>query len=183
MTREFDTDYEISPYTMAIVPYHNGSESGSKVFEINCELLLKENPLEIVKYSCAYFGSSYEGRRKGTENLIEVRLKPPLLIDPHTNIIILPTASPNHPKCIWLVPQHIKSHRQYEGRTTEIILSNQKKLIIPISHGSFLNQLHKAATLQMVYERNRRRAEEKYLMRQKMLKQYHAYEDHEPYQF
>ena len=56
-------DYEINDETLAIMP--GGDLWDSVVVEDDCNYEVKMKPLEIVDYSCRYFGSSYEGRKIG----------------------------------------------------------------------------------------------------------------------
>ncbi|GER65772.1 competence transcription factor [Weizmannia acidilactici] len=175
-------EYEICPYTMAIIPYSDGSEAGSKVLEVNQEIYVQDSPLEIVKISCENFGSNFEGRKNSTKRLINVRHKPPIIIDPHTSTILFPTKSPTKPDCIWLVSRHIKDHYPEEGGKTKIIFSNNQTFILPISHGSFLNQYHNAASLQVAYEAKIRRARLLFL-KQQGFKVFEDFGDHGLYWF
>lgn len=142
-----------------------GGEKGTKILEVDRERFVPELPLNIVKKSCKYFGSDYEGRKNATKSLIHVRHKPPILVDPHTATIIFPTKSPSQPDCIWLISGHIKDHTP-EGKKTEVIFSNNQSLVLPISYGSFINQYHKAAALQVAYEINIRRSRMQFLKQQ-----------------
>ncbi|CEG29605.1 competence protein ComK [Bacillus sp. B-jedd] len=54
-------EYEINPCTMFIKPFVYGSKVYSQVYEMDEEFISPFKPLEIIKKSCEYFGSSYEG--------------------------------------------------------------------------------------------------------------------------
>ena len=56
-------DYEINDETLAIIP---DDIWNSIVVEDNCDYVVSGKPLEIVDYSCKYFGSSYPGRKEGS---------------------------------------------------------------------------------------------------------------------
>ena len=51
--------YEINNETLLIVPYDYGK---SKVYEYDDEFIVNMIPLTIVKNSCMFFGSSFDGR-------------------------------------------------------------------------------------------------------------------------
>lgn len=53
-------NYELNFETLLIVPYEKNK---SKVYELDGEFVVNMTPLNIIKNSCLYFGSSYEGRR------------------------------------------------------------------------------------------------------------------------
>lgn len=156
---------DIHPNTIALIPCQEGGEKGTKILEVDRERFVPELPLNIVKKSCKYFGSDYEGRKNATKSLIHVRHKPPILVDPHTATILFPTKSPSQPDCIWLISGHIKDHTP-EGKKTEVVFSNNQSLVLPISYGSFINQYHKAAALQVAYEINIRRSRMQFLKQQ-----------------
>jgi competence protein ComK len=54
-------EYEINPFTMIILPEVYGSRVYSKAIELEEEYLSPFRPIDVVKKSCKYFGSSYEG--------------------------------------------------------------------------------------------------------------------------
>ena len=58
--------YEINNDTLAILPLN---EYKSKVIEKTKTVVVDLTPMKIIENSCAYFGSSYQGRFLGTKNL------------------------------------------------------------------------------------------------------------------
>jgi len=63
LKRPLIEEYEINPQTMAIIPMEYGSKIYSKILEVDEELISPFKPIEIIKKSCQYFGSSYEGSK------------------------------------------------------------------------------------------------------------------------
>ena len=58
----FVEDYEINPYTMMIKPAANNDPRFlSEIFEMNGRYLSSDSPFDIVRRSCEYFGSSFNG--------------------------------------------------------------------------------------------------------------------------
>ena len=55
-------EYEINPNTMIIKPLSYGIKVYSQIWELDDEVTSPFKPIEIIKSSCKYFGSSYEGR-------------------------------------------------------------------------------------------------------------------------
>ena len=60
-------NYIINYETLLIIPYEDNK---SKIFEVDEELIVNMKPFDIIKNSCLFFGSSYEGRREGTSSLL-----------------------------------------------------------------------------------------------------------------
>ncbi|MFY2158230.1 competence protein ComK [Cytobacillus firmus] len=54
-------EYEINPNTMIIKPLSYGIKVYSQIWELDDEITSPFKPIEIIKSSCKYFGSSYEG--------------------------------------------------------------------------------------------------------------------------
>ena len=141
-------EYEINPCTMMISPAPYGSKTYSNILEIQDEFLSPFRPIDIIKKSCQYFGSSFEGRIAGTKQLIGITHKAPITIDPTNTIYFFPTTSPQNSQCTWISPQHVISHNRLEANKTLVTFRNKQSCIIPISYSSFENQLSRTALLQ-----------------------------------
>lgn len=156
-------EYEINPFTMIILPEEYGSRTYSKVIELEEEYVSPFRPIEIVKKSCSYFGSSYEGRREGTKQLTGITHKIPIIIDPISSIYFMPTSSPNKPTCIWVSHEHVLFHRRVDSQSTEVTFRNKKTLILPVSHHSFENQLLRTSMLRTKFMQRMKETERKAL--------------------
>lgn len=55
--------YEVNPHTMIIFPKKSGSIVYSEIYEVDSHYTSKFTPFELIKTSCNFFGSSYEGGR------------------------------------------------------------------------------------------------------------------------
>lgn len=144
---EMIDEYEINPCTMMITPTSYGSKTYSKIVELQDEFLSPFRPIDIIKKSCQYFGSSYEGRITGTKQLIGIFHKVPITIDPTNSIYFFPTISPTNSQCIWISHEHVASHKRLEQNTTLVTFRNKESYIVPISYSSFENQLLRTALL------------------------------------
>ncbi|WP_235848474.1 competence protein ComK [Litchfieldia alkalitelluris] len=143
-------DYEVNPYTMAIVPLQSGRKIYSIVLEKDEEIIVKMKPLDIVDRSCRYFGSSYKGRKEGTRELMGITHKPPIIVEPSHQIFLFPTVSPTSADCTWLSHSHIYSHSTAGNGTTKITFQNKKSMHVNISKGSFENQFFQTAQLRTI---------------------------------
>ena len=136
--------YEINCDTLALMPV---SENETKIIERNNEFNINMPIMEIIEDSCEYFGSTYLGRHEGTKKLIGVTHKAPIIIEESRNLIYFPTCSPRLDTCCWIGLNSIKNYENNNGNT-ELLFSNDKKISIPISYGSFDNQYLRATKLE-----------------------------------
>ena len=86
-------DYEISKETLAIIPI---GEKKSRVIEKNCSFEIEHSPNKIMDESCRYYGSSINGRQKGTS--VFYTLQPSRVLAPHHN-----KQKSQHPNGYWLL--------------------------------------------------------------------------------
>ena len=140
-------EYEVNPYTMFIKPVLYGSKVYSQIFELEDEYLSPFKPLDIIKKSCEYYSSSFEGRKGGTKQLIGITHKAPIAIDPTNFIYFFPTTSPTRTECIWISHEHIMSIHRIESRQTMVTFQNKQSFNLPISYSSFESQMFRTAML------------------------------------
>lgn len=150
-------DYEINDETLAIMPDDIWS---SMVFEDDCKYEVTKTPLEILDYSCKYFGSSYPGRKDGSKEILNSSYKLPILVEDTRNIIFFPTSSPLDEGCSWISLSNIKDYRKVGNNKTEILFKNNKKITVDVSYYSFNNQVMRASRLESII-RNRKEKPEK----------------------
>ena len=138
--------YEINNDTLAILPLN---EYKSKVIEKTKTFVVDLTPMKIIENSCAYFGSSYQGRFLGTKNLIGISHKAPIIIEESREIIFFPTNSPRIYECAWISLKNLQNYKKGKDNTT-IIFNNGHLLNLDISYGSLDNQVLRAARLESV---------------------------------
>lgn len=140
-------DYEVTRYTMAILPEEVQNKTCSRVLEVDGEYIVAKKPIEIVEESCKYYGSSFQGRREGTKELIGVTHKAPIAVDPSSSIYLFPTASPSRPQCSWISHAYVHKHQPAGHENTTVTFSNKKTIDLNVSQGSFESQLYRTAQL------------------------------------
>ncbi|WP_376700388.1 competence protein ComK [Paenilisteria rocourtiae] len=154
--------YEVNPHTMIILPLKTKSGVQSEVFELNDHRISSFTPLFLIKTSCQYFGSSYEGRREGTRFLTGVTHKPPIMIDPVSFTYAFPTTSAGRDDCIWIFPQHISEYYDSNYNCTTIRFNNKQKIKISVSFATFNNQMARVSMLHMKFSQKMRAVETEY---------------------
>ncbi|MFJ5760064.1 competence protein ComK [Neobacillus sp. NPDC093182] len=140
-------EYEANPFTMFVKPIAYGSKIYSEIFEVEDEFLSPFKPLDIIRNSCEYYGSDYEGRRNGTKQLVGYAHKIPIAIDPTNRIFFFPTTSPSRQECIWISHEHVKDYDRINPQETVILFNNNQSFKFPVSCSTIISQLERTAYL------------------------------------
>ena len=138
-------EYEINEDTLAIVPEKNKS----RVYETHSSFVINQPVSTIVERSCEYFGSSFDGRLRGTSNLIGVTHKAPIIIEETKELIFFPTTSPRLNKCSWISLRNINRYYR-EKEKMYIEFKNNQKMVFDVSYGVIDNQILRATRLESV---------------------------------
>ena len=137
------TQYEINDETMAILTI---DKNYSEVYEMNDHYIVEQASNKIMEDSCGYFRSSLEGRRKGTEYMIGVNYKAPIIVEESKEIIFFPTSSTRE-NSNWIRLKYIKSYYR-DGDVIFIVFENGTKIAIKTSYGIIDNQVLRATRLE-----------------------------------
>ncbi len=135
--------YEINKDTCAIVSLNSNV---TKIVEKEDDYFINKNSYEVMEDSCQYYGSSCEGRMKGTKMILGSNYKVPIIIEESNEIIFFPTESPTSESCIWLSLNHIKMFEKSNGMT-KVTFDSGKTMIIKMSPSAFEMQLLRANRL------------------------------------
>lgn len=139
-------NYEITPMTMAILPKQSeGGSATTKVLEESREYTVHTTPTKMIDHACKFFGSSLRGRLEGTKDISKITHKPPVAIDPSSGMYFFPTASPTNKSCSWIAHSHVELINPIDKTKTELVFKNGKRIVLNVSYGSMMNQLHRTA--------------------------------------
>ena len=144
--------YEINEETLAILPFGNEK---SKIIEKDREIIVEQTPIDIINYSCLYFGSSYEGRHSATKYLLGISYKSPIIIEESRSLIFFPTSSPRLGNCNWLSLKNIVDYKKEKNKSI-VYFDNNIKLPVNISYGSLDNQVLRATRLESIIRNNKK---------------------------
>ncbi len=144
-------EYEVNSKTLAIVSL---SSQKSKIYEDSNIFVVNKSATKIMEDSCQFFGSSLLGRQKGTNNLIGVTHKAPIIVEESREIIFFPTLSPRKNSCSWIALKNIASYYD-KDQNVYIKFKNNVQLELDISYGVVDNQVLRATRLESVL-RNRK---------------------------
>lgn len=141
---KYMNSYEINEGTLAIISEDRGK---SKVLEDDNNYIINQKPYNIIDHSCKYFGSSYEGRKQGSKDIIGANYKLPIIVEDGRNIVFFPTLSADDDDCMWIAVNKIKNYQECEFNTTKITFLNNKSITVPLSYRSIQNQIFRATRL------------------------------------
>ncbi|CDE50701.1 comK family protein [Firmicutes bacterium CAG:460] len=102
----------------------------------------------ILDESCIYYGSSLNGRIKGSKNIIGSYYKLPVIVSERNNIVFFPLKKGN---CWWWI--NFNSVKYFEKTSNGVLVSfkNELKKYISVSYTIFNNQMLKCSRLWLVY--------------------------------
>lgn len=138
--------YEINKETCCILAM---DQNISRVIEGENEYYVNLPSYDIMDNSCQYYGSTVEGRIKGTRQILGSNYKVPIVIEEINNIIFFPTESPSRSNCNWISLNQIKSYCDEEG-FTKVTFNNNKYVLLKMSINSFENQVLRANRLESI---------------------------------
>lgn len=142
-------NYEITYDTQVIAPIDKNS---SRIMETDTEYIINNSTLNILEYSCEYFGSSYEGRKEGTKKLLGITHKAPIIVEESRKIIFFPTTSAENEKCVWINLEKIDRYHKLGSKRSVIIFKNGDLIELDVSYGSLSNQILRASRLKFVLD-------------------------------
>ncbi len=102
----------------------------------------------ILNQSCIYYGSSLDGRIKGTKGILNCKYKLPVIISEKNQIVLFPVKSDLG--LIWFNFKNIKGFEKY-GDKVKIEFNNSTVKEFEISYAIFNNQMLKCSRLWLVY--------------------------------
>ena len=137
-------DYEISAKTLAILPLN---KTQSIIYEGNNYFVLEKSVNKIMDASCRYYGSTMEGRQKGSTALTGLTYKVPIIISEENNVIFFPTTSPRLKECAWISLNNINKFYEKENKIFVEFL-NKETIEISVSENVIKNQILKASLLE-----------------------------------
>lgn len=144
--------YELNQETLAVIGI---SENRCKILEGNRQYIIDKPAYEVMDDSCQYFGSSYDGRVKGTRKILGIKYKIPVIVEESTKMIFFPIESPLINTCTWISLNNFKDV-YINMNKTNIVFRNGKKIVTNISSASINNQLLRSTRLESIlnYRKN-----------------------------
>lgn len=140
-------DYQINVDTFVIIPI---GKNKSKVYENGEILIVNKSSFKIIEDSCLYFGSSYDGRRFATKNLIGIDMKIPIIVEESRNIIFFPTSSCIRDNSIWISYQNLLKYSKFNDLVTTLYFKNSKGIKVGCKYNLIDNQVIRCIKLEKI---------------------------------
>ncbi|MET3728322.1 competence protein ComK [Fictibacillus halophilus] len=154
--------YLITNKTIAIHPFINQwGRVCAEIYEKDAVILVEKKPFRVIKDSCPYYGSTYDGKKDATQIILGRMCFPPIMIDTKLDIFFFPTKSPRKDSCIWLSQPHIDDIISIDRKKVRVIFSNGMDLPIESTSRALKGKLHRAAHYRSVLINRTNRSLEK----------------------
>ncbi|MGM7721701.1 competence protein ComK [Metabacillus sp. Hm71] len=143
----------ITEATMALIPkYELGTGNP------HCTILgqygakeVEQSTLAIVKESCIFYGSDFNGRINSARKILKRQRNLPIMISLTFKHCMIPLSSPMKEDCPWIAFRHVK--KTFPNRENSIILfSNGQRLKVNISWKVLEDRINKAGRLISTYD-------------------------------
>ncbi|WP_223701125.1 competence protein ComK [Sutcliffiella deserti] len=144
------SEYTISHTTIAILPNLH-PEYQTMIIDMEGIFYTKDRSGVILNRSCLKYGASYDGRKEAATHLTNYVQKTPILISEVEGIIALPTHSPEHEDCAWILYHQIKEIKPSKRTCCMIKFHNYTELEVKISSQTMRQQIQKASVIYSIF--------------------------------
>lgn len=107
---------------------------------------MDRNPLQLLDETLTYIGFDLRGAVLGPKDILEIKARCPIIVNPYKGICLFPSKSPNLIDCIWFNPDHIVKIKP-RGYRTEVILSNGYSILVDCKLSNFNKKIDAAQKL------------------------------------
>lgn len=143
-------NYEININTEAVVGINKNS---TKIVEKDNNYIINDSSYSVMERSCEYFGSSYNGRSRGSKKILGANYKLPIIIEESNDIIFFPISEVSQPECVWISLKWFDKVIEEDGKTY-IYFKNGNKIEVKVSKYSIENQVLRSSKLHLIlYDR------------------------------
>lgn len=143
--------YEVNNRTCAVIGIN---DEVTKIIEKDDDYFINKNSYSVMEDSCQYYGSSCDGRIKGTKMILGSNYKVPIVVEESTDMIFFPTESPYSDKCVWISLNNIESYEKSNG-FTKVCFGDGKEITVKMSVGAFEMQVLRANRLSAILRKRR----------------------------
>ena len=138
--------YEINSSTCALMP---NNDLSTTIIENDNIINVPYSINNIIKYSCAYYGSSFKGRMQGSKYVLGSKYKLPIIIEESKELVFFPTNSYENESCIWISLKNISNYKK-EDNHVKVLFHSNLSIDVNISYESFENQVLRATKLLLI---------------------------------
>ncbi len=143
--------YEVNNKTCAVIGIN---DEVTKIVEKDDDYFVNKNSYSVMEDSCQYYGSSCDGRIKGTKMILGSNYKVPIVVEESSDMIFFPTESPFSDKCVWISLNNIESYEKSNG-FTKVNFGDGKEIIVKMSVSAFEMQVLRSNRLGAILKKRR----------------------------
>ena len=145
--------YEINIDTLCIIPI---DEKTSFIYEKDDSFVVNMPCIEIIKRSCLFFGSSFEGRKNASSNFLNATYKLPIIVEESNQLIFFPTNSSKNSKCIWISYNNFEGVDKIDKNFSTVYFKNNNKVEIEVASNIIINQIIRSNRLKVEFNKKKR---------------------------
>lgn len=145
--------YEINADTLCILPI---DEKTSFIYEKEDNFIVNMSCIEIIKRSCLFFGSSYEGRKNASSSLLTATYKLPIIIEESNQLIFFPTNSSKNLKCVWISYNNFEGVDKISKNFSKVYFKNNNKVEIEVASNVIINQIIRSNRLKVEFNKRKK---------------------------
>lgn len=145
--------YEINTDTLCVLPI---DEKSSFIYEKEDNFIVNMACVDIIKRSCLFFGSSFDGRKNASGNLLNANYKLPIVIEESNQLIFFPTNSIKNAKCIWISYNNFEGVDKIDNHFSRIYFKNNNKIEIEVASNIIINQIIRSNRLKVEFNKRKK---------------------------
>ena len=137
--------YIINSSTMALI----NDNSNTLVYETDDTFIVNKAPLDIIKESCLFYFSTFDGRLQASKNILNSYYKIPIVIEESNGIVFFPTSSVHDKNNNWFSINYVNNVLKF-GSNSIVKMLHEVSINCNFSKFSFERQMLKASRLLLV---------------------------------
>ena len=127
--------YRIKDNTLALVPFNKNK---TIAYEDHNYYIIDDRVANVINDNCEYYGSSIDGRLKGTYSLVGFSYKAPIVMSEDNKMIFFPTCSPRLKDCAWINLKNILDISKLNDIIKTFDVRMCEKLVLPPTYHIYL---------------------------------------------
>lgn len=149
--------YLMSFNTYYVEPFIHENQVFSRVIDKHNEVIVAKKPIQIVRKSCSFLGTTYEATRLLSKEFFGNQHKLPIILTHDFGIpcVFIPTCSPKSDMNAWIGLHAIEQALPFKNGT-KVLLKNGEELEISTQFNSFSKQYTNGTMLHKHYSKIRK---------------------------
>lgn len=144
--------------TIALIPYFDEyGNSCTEIIETTGTYRVDASPCQVVKDSCEFYGSTYDGARKAAQLILKSRQMLPITVSAPIGVYFIPTMSPDNENNKWVALDHIEDVQPHGQKGCKFTLTGGHNLILEGNCQMFRAKVQRATQLKYIVDKRNKR--------------------------